>query len=171
MRVAVVTAYALFERDAVDLLADKLAIELEGHGHAAAVLRLPFTGTQAVLEQVLALRLFVLAHVDRVVTMGFPVYHVRHDEKVVWLVERNGEPALNRHAADPELEREDVAASLHRANREALADASMLFAPSEEVVETVEADYGLAAELLHPADPNDATGKPSWRHVIERVTA
>ena len=47
----------------------------------------------------------------------------------------------------------------------------MLFAPSEEVVETVEADYGLAAELLHPADPNDATGKPSWRHVIERVTA
>jgi hypothetical protein len=171
MRVAVVTAHAPFERDPVDLLAERLVGELAGHGHAATVLRFPFTGTRAVLEQVLALRLFVLARLDRVVTLGFPAYHVRHEEKVVWLVERNDGTTLDRHGPLSEHERDAVAASLHRANREALAGASILISASEAVSQTVEADYGLASEVLHPPSPVRATNEPSWNHVIERVTA
>jgi hypothetical protein len=171
MRVAVVTTSAPFERDPVDLLAERLVGELAGNGHQAAVLRLPFAETRAVLEQVLALRLVVLAHVDRVVALGFPAYHVRHETTVVWLVERDRAAAVLPHGAGPEPNRAPVFASLHGANREALGRASALFSPSEAVARSVEADYGLPSEVLPPPTPAGTAGDTSWHHVTERLTA
>ena len=171
MRVAVVTASAPFERAPVDLRAERLVGELNGSGHQAAVLRLPFAGTRAVLDQVLALRLLVLAHVDRVVALGFPAYHVRHETTVVWLVERNRAAAVLRHGAVLETKREPVVASLHGANREALARASALFSPSEAVAEAVEAGYGLPSEVLPPPMSAGTAATGSWHRVAERVTA
>jgi glycosyltransferase involved in cell wall biosynthesis len=88
MRVAVVTTQIPFVRGGAELLAEWLTEKLDEYGHSAELVRLPFAWNppDRILQHILAARLTRLRPADRVIAMKFPSYHVRHDDKVLWLL-------------------------------------------------------------------------------------
>ena len=77
--------------DSVDhAAAKKLARILGSNGHYAEVIKLPFVPLwNHVLDQIAAIRLIdVACTADLLIAVGAPTYHLRHPNKVVWLIRR-----------------------------------------------------------------------------------
>ncbi|WP_235587499.1 glycosyltransferase family 4 protein [Tepidimonas taiwanensis] len=152
-----------FARGGAEAHMHNLALALRAAGHQAELLRVPFTfapeeTVRAAMTFCQALDLERLAGLapQRVISLQFPAYGVRHPRHVVWLMhqhravyelyERDGPatPALRRL-------REDI----HAFDTEALGRAWRRFANSRCVAQRLAQFNGLQAEpLYHP--PPDA---------------
>lgn len=93
MRILVCTAQVPFASGGAERHAAGLLRELQGAGHEADLVQLPFKWypREEIVKSALAWRLLDLSEadgrkVDLVIPMKFPSYLVRHERKVVWLI-------------------------------------------------------------------------------------
>jgi glycosyltransferase involved in cell wall biosynthesis len=77
-----------FVHGGAEELATHLVANLQRHGVEAEVMRIPFRYDpyQGVPQQVAMVRAFELFNADRLIALKFPVYALRHPDKVVWLL-------------------------------------------------------------------------------------
>lgn len=161
MRIAVCRPQVPFARGGAEIVTDRLVDELQARGHDADVVSIPFKWypgarvlTQAFLWRMLDLDEADGRKIDLVVATKFPSYLVRHAEKRVWLVhqfrqayELDGTPLgqFDDSAGDRAIRQK-----VQRIDRVALAEASRLFAISQNVANRLQASTGLEAEYLPP---------------------
>jgi len=93
VRILVCTAQVPFASGGAERHAAGLLRELQGAGHEADLVQLPFKWypREEIVKSALAWRLLDLSEadgkkVDLVIPMKFPSYLVRHERKVVWLI-------------------------------------------------------------------------------------
>jgi len=96
--------------------------------------------------------------VDAVIALKFPAYLVRHDRKVVWLMQQLHDAyELWEHHEFGRLARHEGGETARRlvwnADRRALGEASRLFATSRTVRDRLERSLGLRAEVLYHRSP------------------
>lgn len=86
--VAVVNAVVPFLRGGAEILSASLVEQLRKRGIDAFAVDIPaaWNPPEVLLDHILAARLMRLDHVDRVVALKFPAYHVPHDNKVLWML-------------------------------------------------------------------------------------
>ena len=162
MRILVTSSHAPFLHGGGERHVDNLCAALRASGHDVALVRLPFKfSPEADIERAMAfcdgydLSAPNGQHVDRVISLQFPGYGMRHPQHVVWL--------MHQHRAVYELFDPDQATpALHRLrekivdyDRRALSGATRLFANSRRVAKRLLDHNGLASTpLYHP--PPDA---------------
>jgi glycosyltransferase involved in cell wall biosynthesis len=161
VRIIVSHAQVPFAHGGAEVLAERLTLELQGRGHDAALVTVPFKwypGTH-VLTNATVWRLLDLTEVDGrpvdlLIATKFPSYVVRHPNKVVWLVHQLRQAYeldrtdLGQFGESP-LDRATRRA-VHRLDRLTLAEARRLYAISRNVAERLERSTGLEAEVLLP---------------------
>lgn len=176
MRVLVTATHVPFARGGAEAHMHNLVQALRAAGHEAQLLRVPFTFApesvvQAAMAFCRALDLDRLAGPapERVVSLQFPAYGVRHPRHVVWLMhqhrvvyelyEREGPPTPALRAL-----REQVLAF----DAEALGQAWRRFANSRRVAQRLQAFNGLQAEPLYhpPPDANRFFCGEDWGYVF-----
>ena len=93
MRIAVVNTHVPFTQGGAESHAANLVAALQAHGHAAELVSIPFNWRTpwSVLDHLMAARLLDLEEVngktiDQVIGLRFPAYHVRHPNKVLWII-------------------------------------------------------------------------------------
>jgi glycosyltransferase involved in cell wall biosynthesis len=88
MKIAVLNTCVPFVRGGAEHLAEALTQKLEGHGHQAMLIRIPFRWEPPakIVESMLACRLMPAPNVDRVIALKFPAYYVPHPNKTLWLL-------------------------------------------------------------------------------------
>ena len=93
MRIAVVNTQVPFTRGGAETHASNLLAALQRHGHEAEQVSIPFNWRNpwSVLDHLMATRLLDLEEVngktvDRVIGLRFPAYHIRHPNKVLWII-------------------------------------------------------------------------------------
>ena len=139
MRVAVLEPQAPLRSDDAAGLAARLCQALREHGHDVELIRIPFCEElgERVVEQMLAVRLVNLDHVDRAVALRFPAYLLPHEDRVVWLQERASAPAGA------------IGVSVRAAERSYLAEAARVYAGSSLAARELARDSGLLASVLY----------------------
>ena len=159
MRIAVLRPQVPFARGGAEIFTDRLVDELRIRGYEADLVSVPFKwypGTR-VLTQAFLWRMLDLDEsdgrtIDIVVATKFPSYLVRHPDKRVWLVHQFRQAyeldgtALGQFGDSPEDRA--LRRKVQALDRVALAEASRLFAISQNVAGRLEASTGLAAEVL-----------------------
>src|SRR4029079_3034014 len=163
MRIAALRPQVPFARGGAEIFTDELVAELRARGHDADLVSVPFKwypGTR-VLTQAFLWRMPHLEEadgqrIDLVVATKFPSYVVRHPEKRVWLVHQFRQAyELDRTPLgqfSEAAEESAVRRRVHDLARDALGEASRLFATSGNVAGRLERSTGLVAEVLpHPA--------------------
>ena len=155
MRVAVINSQTPFMSGRAERLADDLCEALARHGHSTELVRIPFacTPVEAVVDQMLAVRLVRLDNTDRAIALSFPSYFVPHDDKVVWL-QRQFRPAYEPDgAADAGRSRtpaaRNVCSAVREADRSYLGEATRLHTDSAARSDRLRRDLGLSSELLY----------------------
>ena len=163
MRIAVVRPQVPFARGGVEIFSDALVEELRARGHEADSVTVPFKWypgarvlTQAFLWRLLDLTEADGKRIDMVVATKFPSYLVRHPEKRVWLVHQFRQAYeldrtdLGQFGESPEDRA--IRRQVQELDRVGLAEASRLFATSQNVAGRLERSTGLVAEVMpHPA--------------------
>lgn len=98
--------------------------------------------------------------VDRLISLRFPAYALRHPNQIVWLCHRQREYYDLWSERGPELRhpwtrfKEEIRRGLmHRADRRFLRRARRVFAISETVAERLRRWGGIPAEVLRPPPP------------------
>lgn len=93
MRIAVVNTQVPFTHGGAEQHASNLLSALQRHGHEAELVNIPFNWRNpwSVLDHLMATRLLDLEEVngktiDRVIGLRFPAYHIRHPNKVLWII-------------------------------------------------------------------------------------
>jgi hypothetical protein len=174
MKLAVVWSGTPFECGEPERLGAALCSELRARDLEAEPVRLMFDprSPQRVLDQMLAARLTRLSATDRVVGLSFPGYHVRHDDKVVWLTGQFGDAyelwGTERGRLPQTSAGEAARAAVIHADSRLLGEAHRIYAVSEDRRRHLLRFNGLEAELLAPPSPASSSG--SWDHVIEQLT-
>ena len=175
MRILVTANHAPFLHGGGERHVDNLCAALRAGGHEVALFRLPFKfQPESDIARLMAfcdgydLSAPNGQHVDRVISLQFPGYGMRHPLHVVWLMHQHRAvyELFDAHAATPALAalREDVVAY----DRRTLANVARRFANSRRVAERLQHDTGLdAAPLYHPPPDADALvcGEP-WNYVV-----
>ena len=118
MRILVTASHAPFLHGGGERHVDNLCAALRARGHDVALLRLPFKfSPEADIERLMAfcdgydLSAPNGQHVDRVISLQFPGYGMRHPQHVVWL--------MHQHRAVYELfDPDEATPALRRAARE-----------------------------------------------------
>jgi len=93
MRIVIATTHVPFVDGGAEAMVRSLHKALEAAGHRVEVARIPFKWypPERIHEHVLACRLLDLTEangvpVDKVIGVKFPAYHVRHPDKVLWMM-------------------------------------------------------------------------------------
>lgn len=93
MRIAVANTQVPFTQGGAEQHANNLLSALQRHGHEAELVNIPFNWRTpwSVLDHLMATRLLDLEEVngktiDRVIGLRFPAYHIRHPNKVLWII-------------------------------------------------------------------------------------
>lgn len=89
MRIGLISATLSFAEDPATSLGERLKTALQGAGHQAELVLLPYAlAADAQLTQRVAYRSMELTpHYDVVVTLGSPAEVVRHPRKIAWIGE------------------------------------------------------------------------------------
>ena len=144
---------------------ESLAAALRDAGHHVTFVGRPYGRATAreLVEQVAAWRSLDVAAaadgpVDAVVALKFPAYLVRHDRKVVWLMQQLHDAyELWEHHEYGRLVRQEGGETARRivwnADRLALGEAERLFATSRNVAGRLERSLGLEATVLYHRPP------------------
>jgi glycosyltransferase involved in cell wall biosynthesis len=178
MRVAVCAPQVPFVRGGAELMAESLVDALQGRGHEAELVTMPFKwypGTR-VLDQAFLWRLVDLTEsdgrpIDRVIATKFPAYCVRHPSKVAWVLHQFRQAYdydgtdLGQFGDSPE-DRATVRA-IRRLDEVALGEARRVFATSRNVADRLERFNGITAEVLpHPPQALAYRTEPSEGFVL-----
>ncbi|MEW6418730.1 MAG: glycosyltransferase family 4 protein [Nitrospirota bacterium] len=88
MKIAIVNNFVPFIYGGAEFLADSLRNKLIEYGYKATVIKIPLKWypPQKILEHMLACRLMRFENIDRLIALKFPVYYVKHPNKVLWLL-------------------------------------------------------------------------------------
>jgi glycosyltransferase involved in cell wall biosynthesis len=185
MRILVTASHAPFLHGGGERHVDNLCAALRTGGHEVALLRLPFKfAPESDIERAMAfcdgydLSAPNGQHVDRVISLQFPGYGMRHPRHVVWL--------MHQHRAAYELFDPDEATPALRQLREkivdydrrALSGVTRIFANSRRVATRLSHYNGLdstplyhpppGAELLYHDDAWDYVFYPSRLESLKR---
>jgi glycosyltransferase involved in cell wall biosynthesis len=162
MRVVVAAPQVPFVRGGAELMADDLVAALQGRGHEAELVTMPFKwypGTR-VLDQAFLWRLVDLTEsdgrpIDRVIATKFPAYCVRHPNKVAWVLHQFRQAydydrtELGQFSEAPEDRA--TRAAVQRLDEVALGEARRVFATSRNVADRLRRFNAIEAEVLpHP---------------------
>jgi hypothetical protein len=141
------------------VIVDSLAAALQAAGHQVEVLKFPFSShPDELLDQMLAFRLLDLTeHGDRLITVRFPSYLLRHPKKVVWFIHhhRGAYDLWGTRYQDLPLTPEGtrIRDSIHAADRLALSECHRVFANSQVVAQRLLHFNQIEAEVLYPPLP------------------
>ncbi len=124
------------------------------------MLKFPFSSRQdELLEQMTALRLLDLTeHGDRLITVRFPSYLLRHPKKVVWFIHhhRGAYDLRGTRYQDIPLTPEGtrIRDSIMNADRRGLSECHRVFSNSKVVARRLKQYNSIDAEVLYPPLPN-----------------
>jgi hypothetical protein len=173
VKIAVVDSQTLFGSSGDTWLAARLAEALREHGHLAQLVRIPFSdaATQAVVDQMLAVRLIHLENVDRVIGLGFPAYFVAHDDKIVWMLRDPDDlPGTARQALSDTTLGRSVRAAVLAAERAYLGEARRIYVRSSSAGERLNDYLGLPSQFLAPPLRDADASASSWEGVVGELT-
>jgi len=87
MRIALVNIFMPYIRGGAEILVDDLAEQLQAHGHAVMLFRLPFPRSfeAPLITSIESARMLCLDEFDRAIAFKFPAYCIKHHAKVVWM--------------------------------------------------------------------------------------
>jgi glycosyltransferase involved in cell wall biosynthesis len=175
MRVLVTASHAPFLHGGGERHVDNLCTALRDAGHEVALVRMPFKfSPEADIERLMAfcdgydLSAPNGQHVDRVISLQFPGYGMRHPRHVIWL--------MHQHRAVYELYDEAAATPALRALRDriaaydgrALSSVTRVYANSRRVAERLRHYNGIESTPLYhpPPDAERLVGGESWGYVF-----
>ncbi|MCX6605203.1 MAG: glycosyltransferase family 4 protein [Acidobacteria bacterium] len=144
------------------VIVDSLADELARAGHEVEVLKFPFSSHhEELMEQMTALRLLDLTeHGDRLITIRFPSYLLRHPKKVVWFIHhhRGAYDLWGTCYQDIPLTPEGtrIRDSIMNADRLGLSECHRVFSNSKVVAKRLKQYNSIDAEVLYPPLPQAA---------------
>lgn len=131
---------------------------LREHGHSVELIRFPFrfSPPQSILDLMQFCEELDLTcpngqSIDRVISLQFPGYAVRHPQHVVWIMHQHRAvyELFDARTATPEMAA--LRAQIHTFDNRVLRNAYHLFAESARVAERLKQFNGLASEpLAHP---------------------
>ncbi len=175
MRILVTASHAPFLHGGGERHVDNLCSALRAGGHEVALLRLPFKFAPA--SDIARLMAFCdgydLAapngrHVDRVISLQFPGYGMRHPQHVVWLMHQHRAvyELFDPSEATPELR--DLREKIVAYDTRALSGITRIFANSRRVAERLRQHNGLEATPLYhpPPDAEHLCGGDAWDYVF-----
>jgi hypothetical protein len=155
MRVVVVVTVLPFESSLTEDVSAALCQALAENGHEVERFDLPLSfDPQTMMEELLALRLLDLRGTsDRLIAIGTGSYVVKHDHKVVWLIDDHAVKFLSAtENGDP----------LHSAHTRGLRESRAIFAGSDRWRERFAKD-GVDVDVLEPELETD------WNEVVKRL--
>jgi glycosyltransferase involved in cell wall biosynthesis len=175
MRILVTASHAPFLQGGGERHVDNLCAALRAAGHVVELVRLPFKfRPEADIERLMAYcDGFDLSapngqHVDRLISLQFPGYGMRHPQHVVWLMHQHRAvyELFDPREATPELRelREQILAY----DRRALSGVARIFANSRRVAERLRQYNGLESTPLYhpPPDAESLRCEESWGYVF-----
>ncbi len=196
MRILIVTTHVPFVDGGAEAMVRSLHKALESAGHQAEVVRIPFKWypPERIHEHVLACRLLDLTEsngvpVDKVIGVKFPAYHVRHPDKVLWIMHqfRTAFEMWGSEHCDlsPHPHGRAVRDSIEAVERALLPEARALFTISATVASRLKAFCGVdaaplyqppeRADAFHPGEPGDYLYFPSrltrWKRQLLALEA
>jgi len=162
MRILVLNSMVPFVRGGAETHAANLVENLRLHGHDVDLARIPFKWypPERIADHLFACRMLDLSEangqsIDLVIPMKFPVYAVRHPNKVVWLLHQH-RAVYDSWGSDFEDMRSLPGARqmrelVMRTDSTCLREARAVFANSKRVAERLLEFNGIASEpLYHP---------------------
>jgi hypothetical protein len=173
MRVIVASTFAPLSSERADRLAGELAEALAERGHDVERVRIPFVNRQEhLLEQMLAMRLTDISDDgDLLIALGVSAHLLRHQRKVVWLVDGPESDAwfartgLNSYDQQVMLLRDAVIA----ADELALSEAQRVFVGSAGVSRSNPHVRRFGAEVLEqPVEDGHSEGP--WDDIVAALT-
>lgn len=156
MKIAVVNNGVPFVRGGAEHLADALTSRLREYGHDAHLLRIPFQWTppHEILRHILACRMMRLEEYDLVIPLKFPVYYLRHENKVLWLLHQFRQAydlwEVSFRGAYPSHEDLQMRELVTQADNAYLPEAKRIYANSHVTADRLKLFNGLDAEVLYP---------------------
>jgi glycosyltransferase involved in cell wall biosynthesis len=162
MKIIIASTVVPFLYGGYTVILDSLAEELVRAGHEVEVLKFPFSSRyDELLDQMTALRLLDLSeHGDRLITVRFPSYLLRHPKKVVWFIHhhRGAYDLWGTRYQDIPLTPEGmrIRDSIRAADRLGLGESHRVFSNSRVVASRLQQFNGIKAEVLYPPLPNAA---------------
>lgn len=156
MKVLIVNNMAPFVWGGAEELAAHLEKNLIEAGHQAEVLRIPFRWEPArgIPSQMLMVRGFEVANVDRVIALKFPAYLIRHPHKTLWLLHQYRQAydlydAGQTNLPDGDAGRE-LQALIRNADNESFREARAIYTNSEVTRNRLRQYNGFEAQVLLP---------------------
>jgi glycosyltransferase involved in cell wall biosynthesis len=156
MRIVVLNNAAPFIRGGAEHLAEALTLKCREFGHDSTLIRIPFRWEppEAILEQILACRLFRIPNADLVVAFKFPAYFVPHPNKVLWIVHQFRQ-AYDFWGTEFQCLPENAAGlrirdSIRASDNSFLQEAKKIFVNSEVTAKRLKHFNGFDAAVLYP---------------------
>lgn len=170
MKILVAVTVIPFVDAADHAIAEHVAAALISRSHQVEVVKLPFVPSWGqMLDQIAAIRLVDVTHTaDLLITVGAPTYHLRHPNKVVWLVHQDrihgweNAPSYDLPGRELQLQIQKHVAAETRAS---LREASRIFATSERLSARLAAFDELRCQVLPLPQAVDA----SWDRVAQAL--
>lgn len=167
MRVIIATTHVPFTYGGAEAHAESLRDALRLRGHDVELMMLPFRWypPEKIHEHLLACRLLDVTEsngvpVDRVIGLKFPAYHIRHPNKVLWVLHqyRSAFEMWGSRFCDLSVHEDgrEVRDSISRIERNLLPEARHIYANSQTVAQRMKTYCQYDAEpLYHPPQNAD----------------
>jgi len=167
MRVLIATTHVPFVDGGAEAMDRSLTKALKARGHAVETLRIPFKWypPERIHEHLLACRLLDVQEsngvpIDRVIGFKFPAYHVRHPNKVNWILHqhRTAFEMWGTELCDLSIHPDGKAIrdSINAIERKLLPEARSLYTISQTVTDRLQKYCDLSAKTLyHPPENED----------------
>lgn len=165
VRIAVCHPQVPFVTGGAEAHTAALVSSLRGAGHEAELVTLPYKWypPEELVHQMAVWRSVDLSEsngqpIDAIVALKFPAYLVRHEHKIVWLMQQyHSAYELWEHPSFGDLAAHEdgplVRDMIWRADRLALGEAKRLFCTSRNVRDRLERALDLQAEVLYHRSP------------------
>jgi glycosyltransferase involved in cell wall biosynthesis len=162
MNIVITTVQVPFVQGGAEIHANSLKQALVNAGHRVEIVTIPFKWypPERIHENILACRLLDLTEangvkIDRVIGLKFPAYHVRHPNKVTWVIHQFRtafEMWGTRHCdLSPYPNGRSIRDSIEKVERNLLPEARAIYANSGTVAQRLSDFCGIdSTPLYHP---------------------
>lgn len=156
MKIIIAKNMVPFIHGGAEKLADELCTTLREHGHAVALIEIPFNWSSPhdILQNLIATRLLKIGSSDKLIALKFPTYTIEHPHKVVWLLHQFRQAyelwttsynSLPNNAAGRAVRK-----AIHEVDRVTFSRVEKLFTISKTVSDRLKKNNGIASEVLYP---------------------
>ena len=156
MKIAVVNNCVPFIHGGAEFLAENLRNKLIEYGYQTIVIKIPFKWypPQKIVEHMVACRLLRFENIDKVIALKFPVYYVKHPNKVLWLLHQHrqaydlwGTPFQDIPNTPEGLR---IREAIIQSDNLFLKEAKEIFTNSKVVSNRLKKFNGIDSEVLYP---------------------